>query len=547
MTKILWRSLRSRILLLAVLTCLFLGIAAFSFLSFLRNSQAASISASEHHLATVATALAQNYAARINDLQSLSAVTAVPEDVPHPPPPPTPQDTSGPPAPPTLEPDTDPLSRLTAVTLRREDGVEGGFYAAASKALVGYAFPTHEGPGLKKEMPQREKPTIKRLAQQAVASGKSESYRYEGTHDAVLFVATPVRESNAPSGDSITGAVWLMERVPGFNGAQNRQLLFTSLGFGTAAVMTALLAFFVTTEIRGGVNTVLLRLRSLEGGLRGEREHTSSRPLKEFQEVLEGIDKLALSLDQKIEKEKNLEAELRHKERLSALGQFAAGVAHELRNPLATIRLRTQMTQRSANEDALTRNSTVILEEIDRLNRMIERLLHFSRPINLQKETVSVDELCCVVAAGWAERASPVRVSCQPPVGLMLECDRSRIIQVLDNLVQNAVESAGQRCGSSGLVELTALKIGQNTVLRVLDNGQGFGTDVLKHALDPFFTTRESGTGLGLSIASELIQAHGGELSLEDRPEGGAMVSASFPIATTSAEERLHIQEVSGG
>ena len=540
MTKKLWRSLRSRILLLAVLTCLFLGIAAFSLLSFLRNSQAASISASEKHLLTVAKALAQNYSDHLGELPSLRSVAPVPEhpDSPLPLPPQVPPD---PHAPPALEAGPDPLSRLTTMTLQRENGVEGGFYAAASKALVGYAFPTHEGPGPKKEMPQRERPTIERLAQDAVASGASRSFRFEGPHDAVLFVATPVREA-----DGITGAVWLMQRIPGFNGAQNQQLLFTSLGFGTAAVITALLAFFVTTEIRGGVNTVLVRLRSLEEGLKGEREPIPHTPLNEFQEVLEGIDKLALSLDQKIEKEKNLEAELRHRERLSALGQFAAGVAHELRNPLATVRLRTQMSQRSTNPDAIARNSTVILEEVDRLDVMIERLLYFSRPISLRREPVSVDELCSTVAKAWAERASPVRVSYGPSMGLMLECDRSRIVQVLDNLIENAVESAGVRSGASGLVELSASRLGPNIVLCVLDNGQGFSEEALKHALDPFFTTRESGTGLGLSIASELIQAHGGELSFRDRPEGGAVVSVSFPAAVAVQDQRV-LPEVTHG
>ncbi len=531
MTKNRWRSLRSRILLLAVLTCLFLGIAALSFLSFLRHSQAASISASEQHLTTVARAVAQTYSSHASETQSLRSILPAPEHAP--PSPPLPLDITGPHPPPAPGSNPDPLSGLMVAALQRENGIEGGFYAAASKALVGYAFPTHEGPGPKQEMPQREKPTIERLAQEAIQSGTSRSFRFEGPHDAVLFVASPIREldgaADSSKTSSVTGAVWLMQRIPGFNGEQNRQLLLTSLGFGIAAIITAFLAFFVMTEIRGGVNAILARLRSLEEGLRGTRDQSPSAPLNEFQEVLEGIEKLAFSLDQKIEKEKNLEAELRHKERLSALGQFAAGVAHELRNPLATIRLRTQMSQRSRDADAMTRNSTVVLEEIDRLNTMIERLLYFSRPISLQKETVSLDELCCTVATSWVERASPVRVSCQPPVGLMLECDRNRIVQVLDNLLENAVESAGFRSGSSGLVELTASRIGSNTVICVFDNGQGFGENALRHALDPFFTTRVSGTGLGLSIASELIQAHGGELSIKDRVEGGAVVTASFP------------------
>ena len=150
--------------------------------------------------------------------------------------------------------------------------------------------------------------------------------------------------------DEVTGAAWLMERLPGIEGGQSRQLLFGSIGFGIAALMTALLAVFVTTEIRSGVNIVLQRLGSMEGGLPAATQQMAGRPpLEEFDRVLHGIDSLALALQEKIENERTLESQVRHNERLSALGQFAAGIAHELRNPLGTIRMRTQMWQRSTD------------------------------------------------------------------------------------------------------------------------------------------------------------------------------------------------------
>lgn len=126
--------------------------------------------------------------------------------------------------------------------------------------------------------------------------------------------------------------------------------------------------------------------------------------LEEFDRVLYGVDTLAASLQQKIEKERVLEAEMRHKERLSALGQFAAGIAHELRNPLATIRLRTQMSQRSSESEGVGRNSSVILEEIDRLDTIIGRLLYFSRPIHLQLQPISLTEFCSVTTQTWINR-----------------------------------------------------------------------------------------------------------------------------------------------
>ena len=145
--------------------------------------------------------------------------------------------------------------------------------------MVGYAFPTHEGPGAEKGMPERERPTIENLVRAAVTANATKTSRFEGPHDAILFVALPIHEqANGAKAfsnkDEITGAVWIMQRIPGIEGGQSRELLYGSLGFGIAAMMTALLAAFVTTEIRSGVNMVLQRLGSMEGGsrhpLRGE-------------------------------------------------------------------------------------------------------------------------------------------------------------------------------------------------------------------------------------------------------------------------------------
>ena len=236
-----------------------------------------------------------------------------------------------------------------------------------------------------------------------------------------------------------------MERLPGIEGGQNRELLFGSVGFGIAALMTALLAVFVTTEIRSGVKIVLQRLGSMEGGLPAASQQMQGRPpLEEFDRVLHGIDSLALALQEKIENERTLESQVRHNERLSALGQFAAGIAHELRNPLGTIRMRTQMWQRSADPEAAKRSSAVILEEIDRLDTIISRLLYFARPIQLQLQPVSLDDLCEVTASTWADKeaAKGIQIICKASSHSVVTADRGRLLQVLDNLMENAVYSA---------------------------------------------------------------------------------------------------------
>jgi signal transduction histidine kinase len=553
MPKIFWRSLRSRILLLVVLTFLFLAAAAISLFTFLRNRHGETLSLTEHHLVSVAASLARNYADRRTADNSLRLIEPGP---PHPPPPPV-----GPPPPPGPPqrrgaplPKLNPLKQISTETLEHEDGVEGGFYAAKADALIGYAFPTHEGPGAEKGMPERERPTIENLAREAVAANSIKTFRFEGPHDAILFVAAPIHEPSrtdqtAKTTDEVTGAAWLMERLPGIEGGQNRELLFGSAGFGIAALITALLAVFVTTEIRSGVNIVLQRLGSMEGGLPAASQQMQGRPpLEEFDRVLHGIDSLALALQEKIENERKLESQVRHKERLSALGQFAAGIAHELRNPLGTIRMRTQMWQRSTDAEAAKRSSAVILEEIDRLDTIISRLLYFARPIQLQLQPVSLDQLCAVTASTWADKeaAKGIRIICKATSLSVVTADRGRLLQVLDNLMENAVYSASQSTAQGGSVTISTTLDAQFARIDIADDGRGFTPAALRYAMDPFFTTKDTGTGLGLSISFEIVQAHGGELLLANHEGGGAVASLRLPLDSNDRDTLSMVEQEAG-
>ena len=533
MNESVWRSLLTRIVLLAVVACAFIAFAAGSFYRFLRSSHASTIQQAQHHLPYVGSDVARAYAEQVSSGVSLLRVPNplpprnAPRDrkasgpVPPLPPPPPPDEAMGPPAPPV-----DPLSPITSSALQKERGIEGGFLAGDGR-LVGYAFPTHEGPGLQKEMPQRERPAINRLAHEVMSTGVPKSFVYEGSHDAVLFYAQPVRE-RVSNQQQVTGAIWLMQRLPDLNRGRSRQLLFAAVGFSSAAVISALLAWFVMVEIGGGVNSITRHLANLENDLSYTASPADRPKLIEFARVMNGIDAMAISLQSRIASERSLEVELRHKERLSSLGQFAAGVAHELRNPLATIRLRTQMAQDGSHEDVVARSSSVILEEVDRLDAMISKLLNFSRPISLDLQLLDLCELCASAIASWQDR-TPQSVSFiqRCPTDTVVVADRGRLVQVLDNLLENAVQSL--RTGS-GKVSIDVLQVQDKLHIHVTDTGSGFSPTALKHAFDPFFTTKDTGTGLGLSIAFELVQALHGELKAENRPEGGAIVTMALPI-----------------
>jgi two-component system sensor histidine kinase HydH len=192
------------------------------------------------------------------------------------------------------------------------------------------------------------------------------------------------------------------------------------------------------------------------------------------------------------------------------------------------------MWQRSGDPEAAQRSSAVILEEIDRLDTIISRLLYFARPIQLQLQPVSLDDLCAITASTWGDKeaAKGIQIICKATSDVVATADRGRLLQVLDNLMENAVHSASQSTASGGRVTISTTMNADFARIDITDDGRGFTPAALRHAMDPFYTTKETGTGLGLSISFEIVQAHGGELLLANREGGGAVASIRLPLET---------------
>jgi two-component system sensor histidine kinase HydH len=206
------------------------------------------------------------------------------------------------------------------------------------------------------------------------------------------------------------------------------------------------------------------------------------------------------------------------------------------------------MWQRSGDPEAAQRSSVVILEEIDRLDTIISRLLYFARPIQLQLQPVSLDELCAATASTWADKKSArgVRVNCKATSHSFVKADRGQLLQVLDNLMENAAHSASHLTTQAGSVTISTRRDGDYARIDVVDDGRGFTPASLHHAMDPFYTTKDTGTGLGLSISFEIVQAHGGELLLANREEGGAVASIRLPLDSDARDTLTRSEEKAG-
>jgi signal transduction histidine kinase len=225
-------------------------------------------------------------------------------------------------------------------------------------------------------------------------------------------------------------------------------------------------------------------------------------------------------------------ARLAQSEKLAALGQLAAAIAHEVRNPLAVIRSAAQNLGDAvpAEDDGARRASTFITAEIDRLNNVVSSLLAFARPLQMQPGAVAVRDLLdrALLLARDDLAAKHVHVQRTDPTDLPpVTADPDLMSQVLLGLLANATEAVS----AGGEVTLQARAVDGAVEIDVADSGPGVPAELRERIFEPFFTTRTRGTGLGLAIARQIVEAHVGKIEVGERTGGGALFTVRLPAA----------------
>jgi signal transduction histidine kinase len=217
-------------------------------------------------------------------------------------------------------------------------------------------------------------------------------------------------------------------------------------------------------------------------------------------------------------------------EKLASLGMLAAGVAHEIRNPLTAIKAALFIQQKKFRPGSEEYNDVGVVErEILRLERIVNDFLLFARPTEPELAIVLVEQLLSETQKFLAPQLARANIQLvlEPAPPMQIRADAAQIKQVLINLVQNAADSIEQ----DGLVKLSARRDRKNNVivLEVTDNGKGIAPEIEKRLFDPFFTTKDTGTGLGLSIAASIIQKHGGTLQYQTQVHHGTTFGIVLP------------------
>jgi len=227
---------------------------------------------------------------------------------------------------------------------------------------------------------------------------------------------------------------------------------------------------------------------------------------------------------------RHLKKEIARSQRLASLGNLAAGLAHEIRNPLSSIKgFATYFKERYHDNPVDGETADIMVQEVERLNRVITQLLDFARPLTVEKKPTFLSPLVRQTLRMIAGQAEAKNIAIQSDLSdtpeIMVDADK--IKQVLFNLFLNALEMMHE----GGILQVKVSMIDDSTVnIRISDSGPGIDKKHLAHIFDPYFTTRSSGTGLGLSIVHKIIEAHNGEIRAASTQGEGATFSILLPV-----------------
>lgn len=230
---------------------------------------------------------------------------------------------------------------------------------------------------------------------------------------------------------------------------------------------------------------------------------------------------------------KHLEREVQRNERLAALGKMAAGVAHELRNPLSSVKGLALLLKSIVGYSAKgVETAEILIKEVERLNRSIGELLDYAKPTTLQKEEASIVDILEKTKSLVEFDAAVYRVEIihETIDNLpLVQIDKDKINQLFLNLYLNALQALPE----GGRIEVKAFVLDDSLCVDLSDNGVGIAPEDLSRVLDPYFTTKSDGTGLGLSMSSKIVEEHGGRMEIVSKLGEFTRVRVVFPLRQT--------------
>ena len=364
-----------------------------------------------------------------------------------------------------------------------------------------------------------------------IVSNDDAQTREISTGNESFFVASHASESGANLNE-FSGA-FAFRRVPSETVFGDWLNLLTQTFLLLAAIGLSAFSFLTWRGWRRGMLQIEYGLNDISNNLSARIEPP---PTLELGKISRSINDLTAHLEANLRREAELEKSLVKNEKLASLGRVAAGVAHEVRNPLASMKLKIQLAERNNFQPSkIEKTFAVLRQEIERLDNLVKKLLDLSRPTRLNFSPISLTELIRERLSLVNEKAAAQNARIEfavenTPTELL--ADGERLAQVFDNLFRNALEAMPH----GGEMKIALEKESDVYRIKISDTGAGLKDAERERLFEPFYTTKDGGTGLGLAISREIAQAHGGKIYSPVEARKGATFVVELPFAENSGE-----------
>jgi signal transduction histidine kinase len=419
------------------------------------------------------------------------------------------------------------LKKLSHEELEVRAGLEGGFYLRGLDDFYGYAFPTSPPPIPVYGPPPRSYNIIKTQALQSI----SENRFIVGLHafDAAIF---PLATKPFVFSSTVAGVIWVRIHI------QDDLPIIKLKQVVNIAAIVSILCFIVLMLVSALWGGEIQGIKNEMENIRNDPELRLRKRWGIFGYISSNINQMLETIDKENMQRHLLERQLNQKEKLASLGNMIAGVAHEVKTPLAIIKTRIQMWQLEAEKNAVIsshispESMQIVINETNRLTNLVKKLLIFSRPIDKKIKDTDINKVINEVVDFIMVERNDKRVSikCNLSTGLpLIPADENSIKQVFINVLENSYEAISD----GGTINIDSKKDPscEKLEISITDNGKGIPKDIINNVFEPFFTSKEAGVGLGLAISYQIIKAHNGEIFFSDSYDNGTRCVIKLPVS----------------
>jgi len=405
------------------------------------------------------------------------------------------------------EPDRD-LERVSYEVLRSYPDVEGGYVFRGT--VVGHSFPSYTEPGSTLRQPSNEREEVLAAILASRESGRRVIRSFQDGNDLVVVSVTAHRDDQL--------AAWCLRRLIDLRSPKEpleRIVLVLVVLVALVAIGVLLRLSFSVQRSFATIQTGLDRLRTDVGYRLPEQD-------QELSSIVRAINVMA-------EDRQSLEAELRREDRLRVMGRVVAGIAHEIRNPLNSIRLTIRVLARRLESEPQNQElAALVTSEVDRLDTLLKSLLVFrtDNPERLRQQPLQpiLSRTIALVKPHAQEHGVALQSAC--PEDALVYVDGDYLHQALMNLLLNAIDASPQ----GALVSLSAACHGDALHIDVEDFGPGLSPEQQEHLFEAFYTTKVGGTGLGLAVTRTLLEKMGGRVEALSGGHGGSVFRVTLPV-----------------